>query len=264
MRSKSEANIGGTHQESASETKQCQDDLSVVGRVLNSRFCLWRVPLLMIVLPLLIFNSNSGMSVPSIQADDLKDYYHELTSNANRILSQDENLRNALITITAIIQDLTLLFTVSSWIIKANNWRFPVAFLLFYFVKLLCGLIFSLKEPTNSLWGSAYISLTFTETKNWNFFFSGLLGLNLICFMEIRKGSDSVLAKIIGTCAILNIIYQVILFGFLRSNYIIDMFTSLLVSHYSIYIGDLLNQPINSLIFDLNFTEEVESSKKET
>lgn len=225
------------------------------------KFKIWRFLFIVFAVMLLAFNSNSAMTVSSIQSIDLKDYYHECTTYFNKALSKDEGLRDLLLSISALLQDITLIYIVLLWIAKIENWKFPLSFITFFTVKIISSLIFSLKEPESTLWGSPYLSLTFTSSKSWNFFFSGLLGLNIICFIEIRKGSNSLIAKIISSCALINTIYQIILFGLLRSNYVIDLFTSLTIGHYSTYIGEALDHAVNSM-FSLKVSENLIKQKE--
>lgn len=211
-------------------------------------FKLWRFMLILTSVSLLAFNSNSALTVSSIQSLDLRDIFHECTEYFNIILSRDENLRNILINLTALVQDVTLLYLVLLWLFKIQNWRFPISLVCFYSIKLLSALIFSIKSPANALWSKQIVSITFTSNTDWNFFFSGLLGLNILCYQEITKESRTTFGKVLSRLALINCFYQLFLFSTLRSNYVIDMFTSLLVGHYSTYIGESLEKYASSYV----------------
>lgn len=190
----------------------------------------------------LAFNSNTSLIVPGGQSLDIKDLLHITTEPLNNYLKSNSEIRSWLINVSALIQDITLVFSIIIWYFKSTNWKLPISIIFFYSIKLACAVLFSFKPPEGALWGSPFFSMTFTQSEDWNYFFSGLLGLNIICFIHINNNKFSSVCQIMKGLSFFNLSYQLILFAALRSNYLIDLFTSLVVGHYSTYVGDILDR----------------------
>ena len=107
--------------------------------------------------------------------------------------------------------------------------------------------MFQLKLPQNYLWRNpGFPSIVISYTESNSLFFSGQIGLIFICALEFKKNQY---IKIFFL-SIMTIILEALLLIILRGNYIIDIFTAFLFSHYSFMIGEDYSYILDKFIFD--------------
>lgn len=186
-------------------------------------------------------NTVSNFAVMKGEPQGLLDLTHEYTKDLNQYLAENTPLRHSLMTTTGLIQDLCILTLCYFWIKKGRNWRPVISLFLFYFTKINFQATFCMKYPDNYMWDDpGFPSITITYYKSSNFFFSGLIGLNFIV-AEYLMDFKSQMSTFMGMMSFLNMFFQAFFFICLRSNYIIDIWTSAFVGHFAYYVSKDIN-----------------------
>ncbi len=118
---------------------------------------------------------------------------------------------------------------------------------------------FTFKPPEGYIWEEvSYPSFSFSKEKDWNFFYSGTIGLNLICY-NFLSDSNSNIIKGMSFLSLFNVPLQSFLFLITRSHYSIDVFSNILIAQYFVYASDLID-PYLQRIYRLNKDEAVAAS----
>lgn len=186
-------------------------------------------------------NTYFVILVPEIPLE-MKDHSHIKTEAAYQFFLKNPEIRKAIMNITAGIQDITLLAMIIGWGLTGTNWQPILSILSFYITKFVCTITFTLRAPEGYLWDELlYPSLTFSSKKEWNFFYSGLVGLNIICSAYLKEYKNLVMRLLSYACCF-NLILQVTFFIFIRSNYLIDIVSSAALGHYFVYLSKSLSK----------------------
>lgn len=180
----------------------------------------------------------------------INDFSHIYTTKYNNYFINNRSTKLTLITISSIVQDIYILIVFYFWIFKSVRWRYIITLVCFFISKQLCNYLITIKEPINYLYEPPlYNSLTMPVFKEYNFFFSGTIGLNLIHYLFLKY--EFKVNKFIYGIALANSLFQCIFFLLIRCCYIIDVVSSLLMSHYFYYTSNYLEKYFNK-IYKLN------------
>lgn len=174
---------------------------------------------------------------------ELKDHLHILTASANEYFAQNPGFRQLILNASALVEDLSLVAMCFGWILTGKNWKPFIALFAFYSAKLMCTCTFTIKAPEGYLWDDlAYPSITFSNNKkSWNFFFSGLIGLNIICSSYLKEYTSKIM-QALSYLSMLNTVIQSFFFVFIRSNYFIDIISSIILALCFVFLSDSLNK----------------------
>lgn len=108
--------------------------------------------------------------------------------------------------------------------------------------------MFQLKTPDNSLWLNPGIpSIIMSYTISNSYFFSGPIGLINIVALEFKKINYH---YIYFLCVFL-IIFETLILLASRGNYIIDILTAILFSHYTFMISDEYTHFLDNFCFKI-------------
>lgn len=205
-------------------------------------------------------NSYFKLYVPKDSPTRITDVIHNKTESIYDYLKSNENIRVSLVNTTAIIQDIGFVAMCYYWITKGTNWRPVCAFVLLFFIKLLNTITFTFLPISGALWDSPeYYSLTYPTNKDYNYFFTGLVAVNFLCF-EFLYDYKSNFSIFLSFLCFLNTFFQMFFFVGLRAMYIIDVGTSLMVAHYSYYCSDFFSRVLEK-VFALG--DEIKIANKE-
>lgn len=218
----------------------------------KKHFSLTRLILTILLGGLAFYNSYFKIYIPTHQPTSIADYSHKLTSDIYDFLKENENIRISLVNTTAFIQDLGVFSLCLAWIIRGKTWRPIITLACFFSFKLLNTASFTMKPIEGHIWDSPeYSSLTYpSSNEDYNFFFTGLVGLNFICF-EFLFDIHSSIATLISFLCLINTVFQFVFFLSLRACYIIDVGSSLLAAHYFYYLSEYLDHYLQ-LIYTLH------------
>ncbi len=223
---------------------------------IKPRFSIRKFWFIVALFSLGILNSIFMFMVPTDEPLVMKDYVHLWLESWNTYISdsKQDNLRKVIFNLTAIIQDISLILLAVKWIMKGSTWKPITAIMLFYICKFLSIITFTMKPPKGYIWEEvSYSSLSFSNNKEWNFFYSGTIGLNII-FFDFLYESKSYLIKAFAVLPLLNAFFQCFLFLITRSHYSIDVFSNLLIAHYFYYASDIID-PYLQIVYRLNKEE---------
>lgn len=195
-------------------------------------------------------NTYFVILVPEIPLE-MRDHSHIKTELFNQFFIENPGLRSAILNFSAAIQDITLIAMVAGWTFTGRNWQPILALLSFYITKFVCTITFTLRPPEGYLWDQLYYpSLTFSSKREWNFFYSGLVGLNIICSAYLKEYKSSVMRFLSYVCCF-NLLLQGTFFIFIRSNYLIDIVSSAALGHYFVYLSKSMSKYAD-LIYSLS------------
>lgn len=199
-------------------------------------------------------NSYYKIIVPGAEPTYLVDYSHEATEHWNSYLRDNTEIRKTLFSTTAYIQDFSLIILCLLWIFKGYNWKPLIAFIANFITKVICMYTITFITPKGYMWdGPGYSSLSFSSRSDWNFFYSGSIGINIICAYFLRDYGFK-LTKLFSLVAFLNAIFQVGFFIAVRSTYIIDVLSVILMGHYFCYLSEYFD-PYFQSVFPLKTYE---------
>ena len=205
------------------------------------------------VLVLLVLGANSLFNFFIVEDTPvcIKDSAFLISANLNHYMSQNKDFKNFCLIISSIILDGIVILTSYAWIKHGKNWRPIMTLILFYSLKFLCNFLFSMKFPEGMLWEyPGFPSLIVSYQKTVDFFYSGYIGLNLICCFELYKLN----MKLFSALASLELIFQSSLLLILKANYLVDIIASLFAAHYFCYISEFYSYKLDNYI-NLNFDE---------
>lgn len=125
---------------------------------------------------ILIFSSLS--TLPSFL------FFIKKSDSFERFLDQSEFWKNVLIIYSSILMDAQFCFMMASFTMIAKNWRFPIAFTLFYMMRGILQSLFVFSIPKDYIWGHpGFFSLTISYARTSDFFYSGKV-VHLLSFSK--------------------------------------------------------------------------------
>lgn len=188
-----------------------------------------RCTLVLVGLIVVFLNTLFGFALPSGKIDCVVDYTHEGTAGINQTLIDNPALRKALMIISALILDILFLTKIGFFIFKSRSWRLIVSIILFFAIRSIAQVIFQEKFPEGYAWYyPGFPSITVSYLKANDFFFNSSTGLLLICALDFYYEEQVTFFVL----SLLGIVFQSLLLIFLRGQYIIDIFSSLVIGHF--------------------------------
>lgn len=181
------------------------------------------------------------------------DYVLESTESLNRYIHENSTFRKIVVTISSLLIDISTTSMICVWVSKSTTWRPVLTIAIFYALRGICNTIFLMKYPTNLLWehpGFPSMSVSYHSTSD--FFFSGHVGINLICAIELSKMSYKRLSYISYS----GIFFQIFTMIAVRGHYSVDLIAGLIAGHYCNMAATQMCEYIDNI---LNFDHDVES-----
>lgn len=174
-------------------------------------------------------NTLFGFVLPSGNIDCVIDYTHTGTSGINEALIKNDSLRRGLMITSALFLDILFLTKIGFFIFKSRTWRLIVSIIIFYLVRSLAQVMFQEKFPDGYAWYyPGFPSITVSYLKANDFYFNSSTGLLLICGLDFYHENQMVFFIL----CLVSIVFQSLMLIFLRGQYIIDIFSSLIIAHF--------------------------------
>lgn len=218
-----------------------------------------KVRLIIGVTAVIFIGLNSYMNL-IIVADSpicIKDTSFTATVTLNKYMKENIEVRNLCLILSSLLLDITVILLAYAWIKYGKGWRPLFTLLLFYLLRYICNMIFSVKIPDDSLWEyPGFPSLIVSYQKSADYFYSGYVGLNLICCVELYKLNF----KYASILAFIELAFQIFILIVLRGNYLVDIIASLYAAHYFCYISEFYSHKFNEYV-DLNYDDNLEKDK---
>ena len=147
----------------------------------------------------------------------------------NEYFREDVTRRNILLICCSCFLDLLMLVSFYRFVRYATTWRFFIALILFYSIRMALQHIFYVEFPQGYDWGwPGFFSLFVPYGETADFFYSGHVGVCMIQFLEFY----SVGWFWWSLYAILTMCLQIFLMISLRSHYTMDMISGVVFAHY--------------------------------
>ena len=157
------------------------------------------------------------------------DLGEEATMSVAKTLSENPTLRHALIIISSLLIDTTIMTTFVIWIIKGRSWRFFFTAACFYGVRAILQFTFMMPFPDYYTFDyPGFPSLMVSYKKTNDFFYSGHIGIPIICGYEFYKSRNYII-PIICVCISL---FQGSIMLIHHAHYGVDLIIGIICAHY--------------------------------
>lgn len=219
-----------------------------------------RSSLVFVGLIVVFLNTLFGFVLPSGNIDCVVDYTHKGTSSINQSLIDNPGLRKALMIISALALDVLFLIKIGYFIFKSKTWRLIVSIIAFFLIRSIAQVIFQEKFPEGYAWYyPGFPSITVSYLKANDFYFNSSTGLMLICALDFYY-EKQIVYFVLSLCSIL---FQSLLLIFLRGQYIIDIFSSLVIAHFIVLnVSDYIHYLDHNKVIGF-YVEKSDEGKKE-
>lgn len=220
-----------------------------------------RSSLVFVGLIVVFLNTLFGFVLPSGNIDCVVDYTHIGTSSINKTLIDNPALRKGLMIISALALDILFLIKIGHFILKSKTWRLIVSIIAFFLIRSIAQVIFQEKFPEGYAWYyPGFPSITVSYLKANDFYFNSSTGLMLICALDFFY-EKQIVYFLLCLCSIL---FQSLLLIFLRGQYIIDIFSSLVIAHFIVLnVSDYIHYLDNNKMIGFNIDKSEEKNKEE-
>ena len=179
------------------------------------------------------------------------DTIHDLTETANSFIQDNHNIRSALMIISSLLIDVSVLSLGYNWYFYGKSWSTLLSIGIFYVLRGLCNLIYMMKSPDGLIWtfpGIASLTVSYHDTTD--FFFSGHVGINLIAAIELKNFK----VRYFTFISLIGILFQIITMIVLRGHYLVDIIAGLISAHYSRIISQKYSYYFDTF---MNINEDV-------
>ncbi len=219
-----------------------------------------RSSLVFVGLIVVFLNTLFGFVLPSGNIDCVVDYTHKGTSSINQSLIDNPGLRKALMIISALALDVLFLIKIGYFIFKSKTWRLIVSIIAFFLIRSIAQVIFQEKFPEGYAWYyPGFPSITVSYLKANDFYFNSSTGLMLICALDFYYEKQFVYF-VLSLCSI---VFQSLLLICLRGQYIIDIFSSLVIAHFIVLnVSDYIHYLDHNKVIGF-YVEKSEEGRKE-
>lgn len=159
----------------------------------------------------------------------MEDQVFKWTANINNYFAQNKSSRHAFMIICGGMMDLMVMVSFFRFAVKGTSWRFPLAILSFYIFRLFVQKLFFMRYPDGYLWDFPGIySMTVPYGTTNDFFYSGHIGMCMLCFLEFKANLWNKWAYY----SLVTMIFQAMLMIALRGHYVIDLISGVIFAHY--------------------------------
>ena len=190
---------------------------------------------ILIALIAIILNSVYGFALPNTHPNCIIDYSLIGTSNVNSYFQNDSLSKQALLIISSLLVDIIMVALGTFWILYGKSWRLIISLITFYACKVLIQLVFQEAVPDGYLFDyPGFPSIMISYAKTNDFFFSAPIGFLIISSLEFWKENNFYLLFLSLSVSILEIMTKI----FLRGNYIIDIFSAIILAHFIFLLAD--------------------------
>ena len=205
-----------------------------------------------------VINLFPTMTLKKVEC--MEDYAQDVTVNLNTYLGANIETKKALMITSSISCDIVTLAMFIVWTVYGRSWRFPIAIVFVYLLKLITNALFKIRYPEGFLWEyPGFYSLTVPYGMSNNFHFTVHVALLLVIFQEFR--SMKYFKTQLLTFVVL--VTQSFLILCCRGAYSIDLFAALIFGHFFWVLGNQLSYWIDVRVFGLTFQERFPEFQKE-
>jgi len=211
------------------------------------------IKIILILATTIIFYVVGGVpSMTLVQVDCTEDYLHGYLNFLNAYFKANESTKNLCLIVTALFSDLVLGCVLMQWVLQAKSWRFPIALIGLYLMRLLCAVTFRIRYPADYIWGNpGFPSISTAYGMANDFHFTAHIGLTIMCaneLWEVRYYKTAVVA-------LLTVASQTVLGLATRGSYSIDIAAAYLFGYFFWLVGGRLSYYMDVLVLGNCFQE---------
>ena len=183
----------------------------------------------------LIISNNSSKIRKFLVFTGIKGFTFELAYNLKSFFTRHNAYKNFLIIFSSLSVDLITFFCFMFFILFSKSFRFIVSGVIYSLLLLLFQNIFKYIDPKTSIWSyPGFPSLIISYSKEDSYYYCGALGLLIICGSECWKNE----LKAMFYYSWIIIFSQAFILVVIRDIYMIDILTSIIISHYCFLFSD--------------------------
>lgn len=188
------------------------------------------------------------------------DHVHEILFNSlNLFLANNPDFKNALIIIGSLLIDITVIFTGVYFAIYGNSWVWLSSLVMFYGSRMIVQLLYLMRFPERELFTYPGFPSLFVSYYNTNdFFYSGHVGISIICGYELKRIRVWMFYIGVGIS-----LYECFVMAATRGHYSIDLLFGYVMCLYSIVMCRMLCKYLDKWVYIGNTTyEEAQAQQK--
>jgi len=182
----------------------------------------------------LILNALYNVSPIEHQPECIIDKFQNWTLDINQFFGNNKMYRNACMIVASLMMDIITFTMACRSIMQARCFKIVLCIGLFYAFRTWLQSIFFMRLPEHYLWEyPGFFSIGVEYFPKNDFFYSGHIGVLMICLLEFRHDKKKFLTffALIGIC--LNFFVLLVT----RSHYSIDLIMGLIMGHYCYLIS---------------------------
>lgn len=199
------------------------------------KYIIIRSSVVVVLLTGIILNTIYAFVLPHSNIDCVLDNTFIWTSSVNSFFKTESTGKFVLLIVSSLLVDIIFIFSAYTWIAYGRSWRLYMALFLYYTLDILMQFIFQIKIPDGYILEyPGFPSFVVSYMKTTSMFYSGPVGFLVIVTMEFWKiGNYYMFAFTMAT-----LLLQILTRNFMRANYIIDIFSAIVVGHYLFILAD--------------------------
>lgn len=160
----------------------------------------------------------------------------------NGWFAKHNDAKDTVLIISSFVIDLLLLSLLFRFMLYGISWRPVICLGMFYAFRAFIQTIFIMTYPDKEIWEyPGFPSFAVSYEMSSDFFFSGHVGVVTMLALENREADRPILMWI----AIMSIFIEFCVMLFLRGHYTIDLYTGIIVGHYTWILSGKLSPYID-------------------
>ena len=192
----------------------------------------------------------TGIAYSRHDIDCLEDMPYQYTESIHNFFYEHEGFCLALKFIMSFLIDILIIYTLIVWSLFGTNVRFLSSGFTYMLVNILVRFLHIQRQPEKSAFTQNHIFSFFVNYQVSTYsFYSVTIGIFLICALEWRRNNVNYMFWIMFAILVLQIIFLIIM----RGNYIHEIFTAIIFSHYFF----MMNEKVLEMIFGVEYLKGV-------
>ena len=188
----------------------------------------------------------TGIAYSRHDIDCLEDMPYHYTESIHNFFYEHEGFCLALKFIMSFLIDILIIYTLIVWSLFGTNMRFLSSGCTYMIVNILIRFIHIQRQPEKSAFTQSHIFSFFVNYQVSTYsFYSVTIGIFLICALEWRRNNINYMFWIMFVILVLEIIFLIIM----RGNYIHEIFTAIIFSHYFF----MMNEKVLEMIYGIEY-----------
>jgi len=199
-----------------------------------------------VILIVMIISANYQIKPNSNITQCMLDNVQVLFSKATLYLEKNHHARNLLIFLSSLLIDLIVITTCTMWSVNGKSFKFIISVVCFYLFRMLVQKMYQMPYPDKYIFADpGFYSLTVSYLKTNDFFFSGHVGIPLLCAHEYKVNN---LNSLMIFCIFASFLEAFVMIS-TGGHYSVDILAGWLFALYFIKIATFVAKNIDWIIF---------------